>query len=144
MLAATNSGLFRSADAGRANWTRVLSGCIADVKFDPRDNGYAVAGENIGAGQGGRGVVHDGRRAYLDRRRSSDSLGGTGGTRLCGQNPDIVYASVQMTSGAIWRSDDGGATYQSKRDPCADGSAAPVPGRPGLVRQRDLGRRPHR
>src|ERR1700745_3451839 len=29
-------------------------------------------------------------------------------------NPDIVYASVQMTSGAIWRSVDGGASYQPR------------------------------
>jgi hypothetical protein len=30
------------------------------------------------------------------------------------RNPDIVYASVQMTAGAIWRSADGGASYQPR------------------------------
>ena len=30
------------------------------------------------------------------------------------RNPDIVYASVQMTSGVIWRSVDGGASYQPR------------------------------
>ena len=31
-----------------------------------------------------------------------------------GANPNIVYASVQMTWGAIWRSGDGGASYQPR------------------------------
>ncbi|MET7699605.1 hypothetical protein, partial [Streptomyces sp. NPDC005485] len=31
------------------------------------------------------------------------------------KDPRIVYASVQMTSGRIWRSTDGGLTYQSRK-----------------------------
>ena len=53
VLAATNSGLFRSADPARATWSQVLGGAIADVNFDPRDNGRAVAGSISSPGSDG-------------------------------------------------------------------------------------------
>jgi photosystem II stability/assembly factor-like uncharacterized protein len=122
VLAATNGGLFRSTDAG-ANWTQVLNGLIADVKVDPRDNGHAVAGENNGPGRGG-GVwfTTDGGLTWT----AGQGTGWAGRVELAyaAKDPDIVYASVQMTSGAIWRSEDGGASYQARGTRGPGGSAA--------------------
>ena len=131
VLAATNSGLFRSTDAG-ANWTRVLNGLIADVKVNPRDNGHAVAGQNSVPGQAGGGVwfTTDGGLTWT---AASHQTGWAGRVELAyaAKDPDIVYASVQMTSGAIWRSEDGGASYQPKGTRGPDGSAAPYLGDQG-------------
>jgi len=131
ILAATNSGLFRSADPGRATWTKVLDGRIADVKFDPRDNGRAVAGEGFGPGPGG-GVwfTTDGGLTWA---AASHGPAWTGRVELAyaAKNPDVVYASVQMTAGAIWRSDDGGASYQARATHAPDGTAAPYLGDQG-------------
>jgi photosystem II stability/assembly factor-like uncharacterized protein len=125
MLAATNSGMFRSADAGRADWAPVLAGCIADVKFDPRNNGHAVAGENTDEGQGGGSAWYttDGGLTWTTASHQT-AWAGRVELAYAAKNPDIVYASVQMTSGAIWRSDDGGASYQPKRTSAPDGSPA--------------------
>jgi photosystem II stability/assembly factor-like uncharacterized protein len=131
VLAATNSGLFRSADAG-ANWTQVLPGLIADVKLDPRDNGHAVAGENNSPGHAGGGVwfTTDGGLTWTEGSRQTTW---TGRVELAyaAKDPDIVYASVQMASGAIWRSEDGGTSYQAKATCGPDGSAAPYLGDQG-------------
>jgi photosystem II stability/assembly factor-like uncharacterized protein len=114
VLAATNSGLFRSADAARATWTRVLSGVIADVKFDPRVNGRAIAGAGTGPGQGGAAwFTTDGGLTWTAASHGS-AWQGRVELAYAARNPDIVYASVQMTSGAIWRSEDGGASYRPR------------------------------
>jgi hypothetical protein len=131
MLAATNAGLFRSADAHRANWTRVLSGRIADVKFDPRDNGRAVAGGGGGAGPGGGAwFTTDGGLTWTAAGHGT-AWAGRVELAYAVKNPDIVYASVQMISGAIWCSADGGASYQPKGTRALDGSAAPYLGGQG-------------
>src|SRR3712207_8918210 len=44
LLAATRRGIFRSDDADRLTWTRVLNDAVGDVDFHPTDNGRAVAG----------------------------------------------------------------------------------------------------
>ena len=131
MLAATNSGLFRSTDAG-ASWARVLAGLIADVKFDPRDNGRAVAGENSDAGGGGGGVwfTTDGGLTWT---AGTYATGWTGRVELAyaAKDPRVVYASVAMGSGVIWRSADGGASYQPRGTRGPDGNAAPYLGDQG-------------
>lgn len=110
VLAATSTGLFRSADAARATWTRVLSGRIADVKFDPRDNGRAVAGA---VQAGAAWFTTDGGLTWTAASHGSPWQGRVE-LAYAARNPDIVYASVQMTSGVIWRSVDGGASYQPR------------------------------
>jgi photosystem II stability/assembly factor-like uncharacterized protein len=110
VLAATSSGLFRSDDPARATWTRVLSGLIADVKFDPRDNGRAVAGA---VQAGAAWFTTDGGLTWTAASHGS-AWQGRVELAYAARNPDIVYASVQMTSGAIWRSEDGGASYQPR------------------------------
>src|SRR6266498_6069608 len=46
-------------------------------------------------------------------------------------NPDIVYASVQATHGEIWRSTDGGSTYQRRATLDTNGDPAPYLGDQG-------------
>jgi photosystem II stability/assembly factor-like uncharacterized protein len=114
VLAATNSGVFRSDDAARATWTRVLGGPVADVKFDPRDNGRAVAGSISDPGSDGAAwFTTDGGLTWTE---ASHDRAWQGRVELAyaAKDPGIVYASVQMTSGAIWRSADGGASYQPR------------------------------
>jgi hypothetical protein len=120
VLAATTSGVFRSADAGRADWARVLSARMADVKFDPRDNGRAVAGGDTG---GGAWFTTDGGLSWTAAAHDG-AWQGRVELAYAAKDPDIVYASVQMASGEIWRSEDGGATYQRRRTSTLGGSAA--------------------
>ena len=146
VLAATNSGVFRSDDAARATWTRVLGGPVADVKFDPRDNGRAVAGSISDPGSDGAAwFTTDGGLTWTEAE-SRPGLAGAGGTRLRGQGPRhrlrLGPDDHRARSGA--RRTAGPATSRRGTRTASAATAADVPGRPGLVRQRDLGRRPHR
>jgi hypothetical protein len=122
---ATPVGIFRSADAERADWTKVLSARVADVKFDPRNNGRAVAGGYDGAWY----TTNNG----LTWKAAEHSGAWRGRVELAyaAKDPSIVYASVQMAYGEIWRSEDGGATYRPRRTRTQDGSAAPYLGAQG-------------
>jgi hypothetical protein len=127
MLAATTSGVFRSSDAARAVWTKVLDGRVADVKFDPRDNGRAVAG---GARGGEAWHSADGGQTWVPAGHDGTWLGRVE-LAYSAANPDIVYASVQMANGEIWRSVDGGVTYRPRRTRTVTGAAAPYLGDQG-------------
>lgn len=116
VLAATSTGLFRSADPARATWTEVLGHPLGDVRFDPQDSDRAVAGS-----------LRDGAAWFSrDGGLTWDLANGgpwTGRVELAyaAKDPDIVYASVQMTTGQIWRSQDGGASYKKRKTLTPDG-----------------------
>ncbi|MGY1579325.1 WD40/YVTN/BNR-like repeat-containing protein [Streptomyces sp. MN13] len=120
LLVATNSGIFRCADPGRATWTPVLTGIpVADVKFDPADDDRAVAGsmrdgEAFFSRDGGRTWVAAGRGPWSGRVELA----------YAAADSDVVYASVEMTSGEIWRSTDGGETYEPRKTLDPQGRAA--------------------
>ena len=120
LLAATRAGLFRSIDAGRTTWTRVLTGEIADVKFDPTNSARAVAGD---LRNGQARYTTDAGRTW---RVATHSQPWSGRVELAyaAKNPLQVYASVDVTGGQIWRSTNGGRSY-SRRRGLAD--AEPVP-----------------
>lgn len=120
VLAATNSGVFRSDDAAHATWTLVLSYPVADVKFDPRDNGRGVTGA---LWEGAAWFTADGGLTWSQASHDS-AWEGRVELAYAAKNPDVVYASVQMTSGAIWRSQDGGASYQPRTTLAAGGTTA--------------------
>ncbi|WP_406864683.1 hypothetical protein ABZO31_31245 [Streptomyces sp. HUAS MG47] len=116
VLAATSTGLFRSTDPARAQWTQVLDVPLGDVRFDPQDSAKAVAG-----------ALRDGA-AWFSRDGGvtwdlSDGGPWSGRVELAyaAKDPDIVYASVQMTTGQIWRSLDGGRTYTKRKTLTPDG-----------------------
>ncbi|GGT14827.1 WD40/YVTN/BNR-like repeat-containing protein [Streptomyces purpureus] len=119
LLAATSTGLFRCADPARATWTQVLDVPLGDVRFDPSDSKKAVAG-----------ALQDGA-AWFSRDGGMSWQLASGGPWMgrvelahAAKDPDIVYASVQMTTGQIWRSQDGGATYRRRRTLSPDGVVA--------------------
>jgi hypothetical protein len=120
LLAAGGAGLFRSADAQRPNWTRTLEGAVADVKFRPRSRTRAVAG---GLDDGQAHYTTDGGRTW---KKAAHPGVWSGRVELAyaAKDPEIVYASVQMQHGELWRSTDGGKTYQRRRGHNPDGTAA--------------------
>jgi photosystem II stability/assembly factor-like uncharacterized protein len=111
LLAATQEGIYRSEDPGRITWTLILPGLMADVKFDPSDNQKAVAG---GWRNGTAYYSTNGGKTW-----STASLATPWEGRVelayAAKDPSTVYASVEMDTGEIWRSTDGGKTYE-KRD----------------------------
>ncbi|MFC8662870.1 WD40/YVTN/BNR-like repeat-containing protein [Streptomyces sp. NPDC057199] len=109
VLAATSTGLFRSVDAARATWTKVLDNPLGDVRFDPQDSSKAVAGA---LRDGAAWFSRDGGLTW-DLAANGPWIGRVE-LAYAEKDPDIVYASVQMTTGQIWRSQDGGATYQQR------------------------------
>jgi len=117
LLAATRSGIFRSSDAQRATWTKVLDGEIADIKFHPKLSTKAVAG---GLRDGQAYYSANGGRTW---KVATHAAPWSGRVELAysAKNPNIVYASVQMENGEIWRSTDGGKTYKRRTSLGANG-----------------------
>ncbi len=107
LLAATNSGIYRSLDAG-VTWTQELTGRVLDVKFDPNNNDNAVAG----------GASHncwhstDGGDSWT----AATGLGTSGGRielAYSASEPGKVWACVDVNEGLLYDSTDGGQTYSS-------------------------------
>ncbi len=108
MLVATRTGLFRSTDLG-ASFQQVAVGELLDVRIDPVSDANAVAG--------GRGT------AFYSIDRGLTWTAATGlpaaGNLIEGRielaiapsNPAIVYASMDLASGQVYRSSDGGHSY---------------------------------
>jgi photosystem II stability/assembly factor-like uncharacterized protein len=120
LLAATAGGLFRSSDRARETWTKVLDAPIADVKFHPTRSTRAVAG---GLDNGEAYYSANGGRTW--RVATHGPWSGRVELAYSVKNPDVVYASVQAANGEIWRSTDGGRTYQ--RRATLDGNGDPAP-----------------
>ncbi len=109
LLAATRSGVFRSTDPDRLKWAPCLNAEVADLDFHPKDAKRAIAGS-----------LRDGK-AYFSSNGGetwTEAAHGdgvwSGRVELCyaRQDPSIVYASVNAASGQVWRSKDGGQTYE--------------------------------
>lgn len=126
LLAATGTGLFRSSDKDRRTWTKVLGGAIADVKFQPRSSTRAVAG---GLDNGEAYYSTDSGRTW--KAATHGPWAGRVELAYSAKNPNIVYASVQMSNGEIWRSTDGGKTYQRRATLDRNGDPAPYLGDQG-------------
>jgi hypothetical protein len=126
LLAATGAGLMRSDDPNRTAWTTVLGGEIADVKYHPTDNAKAVAGDLRG---GQAYFTTDGGQTW---KVATHSQPWSGRVELAyaAKTPTQVYASVDVNGGQIWRSANGGRTY-NKRGGLADGMPAPYLGDQG-------------
>jgi photosystem II stability/assembly factor-like uncharacterized protein len=127
VLAATRDGMYRSADAARATWTRVLPDELGDVDAHPTDRTRAVAG---GLRNGQAYFSTDGGATW---RAATHTRPWNGRVELtyAAANPSIVYASVAIGSGEIWRSTDGGQTYEPRRTVTADNDPAEYLGRQG-------------
>ena len=120
VLAATESGIFRSADAARQSWTRVLAGEIAQVQCHPADPARAIAADL----QGGRAYFSTDAGASWSVATHAGSWASRIELAFAAQNPSIIYASVNINGGELWRSVDGGRTYQRRGNVTADGEAS--------------------
>jgi photosystem II stability/assembly factor-like uncharacterized protein len=110
ILAATNGGIYRTTDAG-STWTQITSTRALDVKWDPITTTRAIAGRadgavarstDSGASFSTVTVVSGGERVEIAWAPSSSGT---------------VYASVQVSTGRVYRSTDGGATWSLRSSP---------------------------
>ncbi|MGH2376928.1 MAG: VPS10 domain-containing protein [Candidatus Limnocylindria bacterium] len=124
----TERGVFRSRDGG-ATWKRVLyrddtTGAI-DLSMDPNNPRivYAALWDTVRlphymrSGGPGSGLFKttDGGDTWTELTRKAGLPGGTLGKigiAVAPSRPDRVYAIVEAASGAVFRSDDGGETWQ--------------------------------
>lgn len=111
LLAATNSGIFRSEDADRTRWDRVLTTAVADVKCHPSDSKKAVAG-GLDSGQAWR--TKDGGKTW-DVATHTGSWSSRVEVCYATADPNTVYASVDVSNGEIWRSRTGGRTFSKRK-----------------------------
>lgn len=112
ILAATDSGIWRSEDGG-SSWTRVLVSWqdVQDINFQPYDSDLAIAsGSSAGAWYSidagltwkpASGIPEESGRVEVAYASSA---------------PHIVYASVNLHDGEVWKSSDGGMTYSPVMD----------------------------
>jgi photosystem II stability/assembly factor-like uncharacterized protein len=120
VLAATPQGLLRSIDAARATWTRVIAKGVADVKCHPTLSSRAVAGGS----DDGQAYFSTNGGASWKAATHPDAWSGRVELAYARKNPNVVYASVQGQTGELWRSTDGGKTYQRRRALGSDGKPA--------------------
>jgi hypothetical protein len=120
LIAATENGAYRSADGG-GTWTKLFSGIAVDVKFDPSNGSTAVVSGYNGnvwystdSGTSWRNIVLGTPSASFHASRVELSFAKA--------KPGLVFASVDINSGSIYRSNDGGATWALLSSPAHLGS----------------------
>jgi len=120
VLAGTPTGILRSEDVGRATWTRVLAEAIGDVDCHPVRATDAIAG---GLNNGTAYFSTDGGLTWTPAAHQGVWSGRVEVTYAL-NNPNIVYASVDVNGGEIWRSTDGGRSYAKRASARSDGRPA--------------------
>jgi photosystem II stability/assembly factor-like uncharacterized protein len=125
LLAATENGIFRSADGG-GTWSQPLTGNgrFTDVRFDPCDGNKCIASDPFG-------------RAYYSTNSGmtwAPATGFPGAGRIelayAKSDPAIVYAQNgvlgqgNMNISKLFRSTDGGRTYALRNESCCGGGRA--------------------
>ena len=107
LLAATNQGLYRSTDGG-TTWSLRSSALqrVPDVQFNPLDGNRAVLGSASDT-NGSLMYSTDAGATWLASNLNVSGRGEIAFSRQAG----VVYASVDMNSGMIYRSADNGATW---------------------------------
>ncbi len=115
LLAATNTGLWRSNDGGHT-WSRVIDGPpgVLDVRFHPTDTNKCIAGTSAGTAYYSTDSGETwGTAAGLPSGAGRVELG------YARSDPSIVYASIdyscgQNCHGVIYRSTDGGHNFAAR------------------------------
>ncbi len=115
LLAATLNGIYRSEDSTHSTWSSVWEGEIGMVLFAPNSDSRAVAGTL----KGGALYTTDGGLTWTVADGTQDWCGRVELT-YAAADPSIVYASVAMGSGEIWRSSDYGGSFTRQKCLTAD------------------------
>lgn len=111
LLAATRTGIFRSTDAG-VTWTKTRSGETLDLRFHPTSNTAAVAGGRNGVAlRSADGGVTWTAATGLP---TASGFGGRVELSYAPSNGAVVFASVDVNGGELYRSANGGASYTLK------------------------------
>lgn len=110
LLAAAADGIRRSDDPDRLDWPLVQAGLFADVDFHPTDSRLAVAGSL----RDGQAFFSTDGGAHWAPASHDEPWDGRVEVTYAAADPSTVYASVQGSSGEIWRSTDGGQTYERR------------------------------
>jgi photosystem II stability/assembly factor-like uncharacterized protein len=111
VLAVNTSGIYRSTDAG-ATWHPVSTGATFwDVRFNPADGSKAVAGAS--------GAVYSSTDAGATWTAAplANGSGGRVETAYAPSSPNVVYASLDMNQGQIYRSTNGGVSWTLMSNP---------------------------
>ena len=111
LYAATNTGLYISDDAARSLWQRVLPNRIAQVVCHPTDSTQALATSLRD------GIIWRTQDSGQTWTQATHANIWSGRIEVCyaSADPNIIYASVNVELGQIWRSSDGGTSFV-KRD----------------------------
>lgn len=122
-------GVFRTRDGGKT-WSQVLftneTSGVADMVMDPSSPGKIFVAmwdhrrwpwffESSSAGSG-LWVTHDGGDTFTRVRIGLPEETGRMGLAIAASRPDYVYAYVESKTTAIYRSTDGGKTWQQRGD----------------------------
>lgn len=120
LLAATPQGIYRSIDAAHRTWTKVLDGAFGDVRCSPTLSTRAIAGSLD------RGEAYYSTTSGKTWKLATHATPWEGRVELtyAKKNPNIVYVSVDVAKGEIWRSTDSGKTYVRRDTRAANGRAA--------------------
>lgn len=116
ILAATRTGIHRSIDAGRTAWASTRSGNFGTVVFHPADSTRTLAADLSGA------VFHsgDGGATWTPSTHAQD-WNSRVELAYSRKDPNIVYASVNINGGELWRSTDGGKSFIKRNTTTSDG-----------------------
>lgn len=124
-LVGTRSGMFRSADQGQhfqripmpmdPNQQDPFKNEILDVKFHPNNSTRCIAsarGSNVF-------YSNDGGNSWSAGNGIPHNVGFDGRVELAYAlaNPDVAYASADRGDGEVYRSTDGGQTFQNRSAP---------------------------
>jgi len=104
IVAATFTGIWTSDDGG-ASWQSRYTGRVFDVDAHPTNNNLLIAG-----GEGVGLYSTDGGNSW---QTATGIVGDTGRVEIAYAkgSPTTVYTSVNVNSGEVWKSTDGGQTY---------------------------------
>ena len=108
MLAATKSGIWRSVNGG-ATWSHPSYGNVLDVSFSPSDSRKAIASLCNGKAF----YSQDGGQTWT-AATFTPALSGAGRIEVAyagAGSSSTVYASIDVHSGEVWKSTNGGASY---------------------------------
>ncbi len=105
LFAATHTGIWRSSDGGES-WERVYTGRSNDIDVDPNNDSLLIAGT------WGKALYSTDKGINWNTASGLESIGSRRiEIAYARSNSQIVYASIDNNNGEVYKSTDGGQTY---------------------------------